>query len=70
MTGPDEQPLAAEFDLVMARARVPVPAEWRAGAIASYAELIALTGLLRSADRPVSSEPSAVYRMPEGSADD
>jgi hypothetical protein len=69
VTGRDERALAAEFDLVMGRAGVPVPAEWRAGAIASYAELTALTGLLRSADRPVGAEPSAVYRMPEGSTD-
>ncbi|MEU1513130.1 hypothetical protein ABZ490_13340 [Streptomyces sp. NPDC005811] len=67
MTGPNKQPLAAEFDLMMARAGVPVPTGWRAGAIASYAELSALIGLLRSADRPVSSEPSAVYRMPKES---
>ncbi|KUL39707.1 hypothetical protein [Streptomyces regalis] len=57
---------AAEFDRVMARAGLPVPAEWRAGTVASYAELMALTPLLRMADRPVGSEPSAVYRMRAG----
>ena len=66
MSGPDGGGLAAEFDLVMARAGLPVPADWRAGAVASYAELMALTSLLRPADRPVGSEPSAVYRMRAG----
>ncbi|MFC5215339.1 hypothetical protein [Streptomyces coerulescens] len=66
VSGPDGPGLDAEFDLVMARAGLPVPADWRAGAVASYAELMALTALLRPADRPVGSEPSAVYRMREG----
>lgn len=70
MNGRDERALDAEFDLVMARAGVRVPAEWRAGAVASYAELMLLADLLRPADRPVGSEPSAVYRMREGATDD
>lgn len=69
MSGREERALDAEFDLVMARAGLRVPAEWRAGAVASYAELMALAALLRPADRPVGSEPSAVYRMREGATD-
>jgi len=69
VSGREERSLDAEFDLVMARAGVRVPDEWRAGAVASYAELMAFADLLRPADRPVGSEPSAVYRMREGAAD-
>ncbi|GAA2422362.1 hypothetical protein [Streptomyces glaucus] len=61
--------LAAEFDLVTARAGLPVPAEWRAGAVASYAELMAFADLLRSPGRPAGSEPAAVYRIEECDAE-
>ncbi|GAA3229536.1 hypothetical protein MTQ10_09135 [Streptomyces sp. XM83C] len=59
----DDRARAAEFDLVAARAGLPVPAEWRAGAVASYAELMAFAALLRTPDRPPGSEPAAVYRV-------
>ncbi|WP_328315966.1 hypothetical protein [Streptomyces sp. NBC_00388] len=53
----------SDFDLVMSRAGLSVPPEFRAGTAASYAELMAMAELLRSADRPVGHEPSGVYRM-------
>ncbi|MFE5867732.1 hypothetical protein ACFQ6V_03640 [Streptomyces roseifaciens] len=59
----DEGVLAAEFDRVAQHARLTVPAEWRAGTVASYAELRAFTDLLRAPGRPAGHEPSAVYRI-------
>ena len=59
----DEQTFTAEFELVAQRARLTVPVEWRAGAVAAYAELMALTDLLRTPGRPPEQESSAVYRV-------
>lgn len=63
MTEPDERALLAEFDRVARHAGLTVPSEWRAGTVASYRELMALTGLLRTPDRLAGHEPSAVYRV-------
>ncbi|MEU3824013.1 hypothetical protein GT045_22380 [Streptomyces sp. SID486] len=63
MTGRDEHSPAEEFDRVARRAGLTVPAEWRAGTVAAYTELMAFTELLREPGRPVGNEPSAVYRI-------
>ncbi|MEV5873796.1 hypothetical protein AB0L75_06085 [Streptomyces sp. NPDC052101] len=62
MTGRDER-AAAGFETAARRARLTVPADWRAGAVAAYAELMALTDQLRDPTRPPGHEPSAVYRI-------
>ncbi|WP_320777278.1 hypothetical protein [Streptomyces sp. CRN 30] len=59
----DEPTADEEFELVARRAGLTVPEEWRAGTVASYAELMALTALLRTPGRPVEQEPSSVYRI-------
>ncbi|MFH8337112.1 hypothetical protein [Streptomyces sp. AM6-12] len=52
-----------EFLQVARRAGLTVPAEWLAGAAASYAELMVFADLLRDPGRPAGHEPSAVYRL-------
>jgi hypothetical protein len=64
MPSPDE--LATEFDILMRRAGVTVPAERRAGVLASYADLCDQIALLR--DRyAYTDEPANVFRLsPKG----
>ncbi|MFJ8011896.1 hypothetical protein [Streptomyces sp. NPDC096339] len=57
--------MSGEFDRVMARAGVSVPPAWYTGTEAAFRELMAMTELLRDEERPVGSEPSAVYRVSE-----
>jgi hypothetical protein len=60
MPSPDE--LAAEFDILMRRAGITVPAERRAGVLTSYADLHEQIALLR--DRyAYTDEPANVFRL-------
>jgi hypothetical protein len=60
MPSPDE--LAAEFDILMRRAGIVVPAERRAGVLASYADLMDQIALLH--DRyAYTDEPANVFRL-------
>ncbi|MDQ3936811.1 MAG: DUF4089 domain-containing protein [Actinomycetota bacterium] len=58
MTGPDPAALEREFDALTRG--IDVPPEWRAGAIAGYAELRAMTELLRGPREP-ESEPATIF---------
>lgn len=57
---PDD--LAAEFDTMMRRAGLTVPATQRDRLLPGYAELRAVLELLRG--RPHTSEPSNIYALP------
>jgi hypothetical protein len=59
---PDE--LATEFDSLMRRARITVPADRRAGVLASYADLHQQIALLRNRYAHT-DEPSNVFRLTE-----
>ena len=59
----DGDSLEQDFDVLVARAGLVVPAEWRAGTLAGYAELRAMAELLH-APRPAEAEPANVYRPP------
>jgi len=60
MPSPDE--LAAEFDILMRRAGITVPADRRAGVLTSYADLHEQIALLR--DRyAYTDEPANVFRL-------
>jgi len=60
MPSPDER--AAEFDMLMRRAGIAVPAERRAGVLASYAELCEQIALLH--DRyAYTDEPANIFRL-------
>ena len=54
--------LAAEFDLLMHRAGLSVPAERRAQMLPAYAELRDQVELLRG-PRTAAAEPSNVFRL-------
>ncbi len=63
MTQPDiPAALAAEFDMLMARAGVAVPAEYRDSILASYADFRAQLPLLHGA-RTYLSEPSNIFSL-------
>jgi hypothetical protein len=51
-----------EFDVLMAKAGAEVPADWRAGALAGYREILASTDLLRQ-KRTAASEPANIYSL-------
>ncbi|MCW3475321.1 hypothetical protein [Limobrevibacterium gyesilva] len=54
--------LEAEFDCLVARAGVTVPADRRAGSLAAYADFRAQLALLRG-PRTHTAEPSNVFRL-------
>jgi hypothetical protein len=63
MPTPDE--LAAEFDVLMRRAGITVPAERRTAVLASYADMYEQIVLLR--DRYAhTDEPANVFRLAAG----
>ena len=66
MASPDE--LAAEFDILMRRAGITVPAERRAAVLVSYADLCDQIALLHNR-YAYTDEPANVFRLspPEGS---
>ncbi len=60
MPSPDEQ--AAEFDMLMRRAGITVPADRRAAVLAGYADMCEQIALLR--DRyAYTDEPANVFRL-------
>ena len=54
--------LAAEFDMLMQRAGLAIPAERRAQVLVAYAELRDQVDLLRNG-RAAAAEPSNVFRL-------
>lgn len=54
--------LRAEFDALMARSDIAVPIDRYEGALANYAEMRRLAGLLRR-PRAAESEPSNVFSL-------
>jgi hypothetical protein len=56
--------LEAEFDMVTAKAGMPVPADRKAGVLAAYVEQKRLSELLRKARSPF-EEPANVYNINE-----
>ena len=60
MPRPDE--LAAEFNMLMARAGLAVPADQLEGLLAGYAGLLEQAAMLRSA-RTAAAEPANVFRL-------
>jgi hypothetical protein len=61
---PSANELAAEFDILMRRAGITVPADRRAGVLASYADLQEQIALLRNRYEHT-DEPSNVFRLTE-----
>jgi hypothetical protein len=61
---PSAAELAAEFDVLMRRAGITVPADRRAGVLASYADLQEQIALLRNRYAHT-DEPSNVFRLTE-----
>jgi hypothetical protein len=61
---PSANELAAEFDVLMRRAGITVPADRRAGVLASYADLQEQIALLRNRYAHT-DEPSNVFRLTE-----
>jgi len=55
-------PLAAEFDMLMARAGLMIPADRRDSLLAGFADLRGATERLRQPCEP-SAEPSNVFRL-------
>ena len=62
---PSAEELAAEFDLLMRRAGIAVPANRRAGILTSYADLHQQIALLRNRYAHT-DEPSNVFRLTPG----
>lgn len=62
MPSPDE--LAAEFDILMRRAGITVPAERRTAVLASYADLYEQIALLNNRYAHT-DEPANVFRLME-----
>ena len=60
MDTPDETALEQEFNVLMARAGVVVPADRRAGAVAGFKDLRRMAALLHG-HRPATSEPSNIF---------
>lgn len=56
------QTLEREFDAVMAKEGIVIPADWRQGALDGYVDARRWTALLRNG-RPPESEPAAVYDL-------
>jgi hypothetical protein len=66
MPTPSPDELATEFDILMRRAGIALPADRRAGVLVSYADLHQQIALLR--DRYAhTDEPSNVFRLTEQS---
>ncbi|MFI7537278.1 hypothetical protein [Streptosporangium sp. NPDC049376] len=61
--------LEAEFELLMARHGITVPAEWRPGTYAGFVSLREQAATLHGVRDP-HGEPAMVYRIPTGRADD
>jgi hypothetical protein len=62
MPSPDE--LATEFDILLRRAGIALPADRRAGLLASYADLQEQIALLRNRYAHT-DEPANVFRLTE-----
>jgi hypothetical protein len=62
MSTEDKTALDGEFDALMARAGVVVPADRKAGVVAGFEDLRRLTALLRQ-PRTAASEPSNIYSL-------
>ena len=60
-----KEALAAEFDVLMARAGITVPPERRAGVLVAYADLREQIALLHGRYGP-EAEPSNVFRASRG----
>ena len=54
--------LEQEFDVLMRRAGIAVPADRRAGVIAGYTDIKRMAALLRQ-PRTAADEPSNIYRL-------
>lgn len=59
---PSQDALAAEFDMLMARAGITIPAARRATVLAAYADLREQVALLHGRYGP-EHEPSNVFRL-------
>lgn len=64
---PSAQVLETEFDVLMARAGLTIPAERRAGYLQDFADLREQLALLHER-RPATVEPANVYRVPVGAS--
>jgi len=62
MTEQSQEALEAEFDMMMARAGVTVPAERRAAVLSGFKDLRGSLHLLRNG-RTAAAEPSNVFRL-------
>ena len=62
---PSAEALEREFDVLMARAGLTIPAERRAGYLQDFADLREQLALLHER-RPETVEPANTYRMPRG----
>jgi hypothetical protein len=62
MSESQDEALGHEFDAIMARSGIVVPADWRTGAIVCYRDLKRMASLLRQPGI-IASEPSNVYRL-------
>jgi hypothetical protein len=58
----NDETLEREFDAAMAKAGLKAPADRRAGLLAAYIDMKAMTDLLRQ-PRTAASEPSNVYSL-------
>ena len=66
MPGVSSETLAAEFDCLMARAKLTIPADRRGAILATYADFRAQIALLHGARTHV-AEPSNIFRsIPHG----
>ena len=62
---PSAEALEAEFNVLMARAGLTIPAERRADFLQDFADLREQLALLHQR-RPATVEPANVYRVPGG----
>ena len=62
MSTQDDTALEREFDMLMAKAGATVPADRRAGLIAGYRDMKAMTALLRQ-PRTAADEPANIYSL-------
>ena len=62
MPVPSRDDLAHEFDVLMARAGIAIPAQRRPGILTAYADLRGQIELLHAA-RDATVEPANVYRL-------
>jgi hypothetical protein len=59
----DRQALEREFDFLMVKHGIVVPAERRDGALSAFLELRRMAALLRNS-RDASSEPAYIFSLP------